>query len=90
MHLVWWERCECDYSFFFFFSNSCDDSLPLAVGFLNVSCFGNLSLVLATGRFLREAVSNRTQGLEVPRANIQEKMETVTDYFLGLQNHCRQ
>ena len=83
VHLVWWERFECDYSFFFF-SNGCDDSLPLAVRFLNVSRFWNLSPVLAIGHFLRAAVSNRTPDLEVPRANIQEKVETVTDFtFLG-------
>ena len=68
----------------FVFSNGCDDSLPLAVCFLNVSCFWNLSPVLAIGHFLRAAVSNTIPGLEVPRANIWGKMEKVTDFiFLG-------
>ena len=70
-------------SFFFFFLTAVM-SLPLAVHFLNVSCFWNSSPVLAIGHFLRAAVSNTTPGLEVPRASIREKMETVTDFiFLG-------
>ena len=72
-------------SFFFFFLTAVM-SLPLAVHFLNVSCFWNSSPVLAIGHFLRAAVCclKTTPGLEVPRANIREKMETVTDFiFLG-------